>query len=352
MEFSAEMIAGFLGGEITGDKSAKVWTIAKIEEGEPGSLSFLSNPKYEPHIYDTEASIVIVSHTFKPERPVKATLVAVEDPYASFAKLLELYVANKPQKKGIRELAMIHPSARLGEGCYVGEYAVIDEDVIAGEGCRFFPHVYVGDRVRIGKNVTLHAGVRIYEECVIGDRVIIHAGTVIGADGFGFAPNEKGEFKKIPQIGNVVIEDDVEIGANTCIDRATMGSTVIKKGVKLDNLIQIAHNVVIGENTVCAAQVGIAGSTKVGHNVMMGGQVGIVGHIRIGDHVQLGSRSGISNNIPDNEVFMGAPAMPNSKFQRVNAVYRNLPDLSAKVHQLEKRLKKCEESTFGLPENQ
>ena len=345
MEFSAEMIAGFLGGEVMGDRSAKVWTIAKIEEGEAGALSFLSNLKYEPYLYDTASSVVIVSRTFKPARPVKATLVAVEDPYASFAKLLALYVANKPQKKGIRPLASIHPSAQLGEGCYVGEYAVIDEGVTVGEGCRLFPHVYVGDRVRIGKNVTLHAGVCVYEDCVIGDNVIIHAGAVIGSDGFGFAPNEQGEFSKIPQIGNVVIEDDVEIGSNTCIDRATMGSTVIKKGVKLDNLIQIGHNVVVGENTICAAQVGIAGSTKVGGNVMMGGQVGIVGHIQIGDRVQIGSKAGIAKNIADGETFMGYPALPYSKFQRVNAVYRNLPDLSARVHQLEKMMKQTDHET-------
>ena len=343
MKFNAEMIASFLGGEITGNKDAVVSTIAKIEEGHQGALSFLSNPKYEPYIYDTEATIVIVARSFKPERPVKATLIAVDDPYASFAKLLELYAANKPQKTGISPAAAIHAEARLGEGCYVGEFAVIEAGVVTGEGCRIFPHVYLGDRVRLGRNVTLNAGVRIYEDCILGDNVIVHAGTVIGADGFGFAPNEQGEFSKIPQIGNVVIEDNVEIGANSCIDRATMGSTVIKKGAKLDNLIQVGHNVVIGENTVCAAQVGVSGSTKVGRNVMMGGQVGIAGHLTIGNRVQLGSKTGVSNNIPDGETYFGYPALPISKSHRVNAVYRNLPDLSAKVHQLEKALKKLQE---------
>ena len=340
MEFTAEIIAGFLGGEIAGDKDAKVWTIAKIEEGTPGALSFLSNPKYEHYIYDTDSSIVIVSKEFVPARPVRATMIRVDDPYGCFAKLLELYVANKPQKEGISPLSSIHASAKVGEKCYVGEFAVIGEGAVVGDNCKIYPQVYVGDRVRLGKNVTLYAGVRIYEECVVGDNVTLHAGCVIGADGFGFAPNEKGEFMKIPQIGNVVIEDDVEIGANTCVDRATMGSTRIKKGVKLDNLIQIGHNVVVGENTVCASQVGIAGSTKVGHSCMMGGQVGIAGHLTIGNGVKLASKSGVSNSIDDGQTYMGSPALPGTKFHRAHAIYRNLPELSNRVHQLEKALEK------------
>lgn len=343
MEFSAEMIAGFLGGEIVGNKDAKVWTISKIEEGVNGSLSFLSNPKYEPYIYDSKASIVIVNKSFEPTKEVATTLIKVEDAYACFAKLLELYAANKPRKQGISAKASIAESAVLGADCYVGDFAVIESNVKIGNNCRIYPQVYVGDNVKIGDNVMIYPGVKIYEECVVGNNVILQAGAVIGADGFGFAPNEKGEFSKIPQLGNVIIEDDVEIGANTCVDRATMGSTRIKKGVKLDNLIQVGHNAVIGENTVCAAQVGIAGSTKVGANCMMGGQVGIAGHIAIGDRVQLGSKSGISNNIADGEVYMGSPALPVSKFQRAHAVFRNLPDLSMSVSRLEKAVKKLTE---------
>ena len=339
MEFTAEIIAGFLGGEVVGDKNAKVWTVAKIEEGKPGALSFLANPKYEHFLYTTESTIVMVNRSLELKESVKATLIRVDDAYACFAKLLELYVASKPKKTGISPQAAIHATATLGEECYVGEFAVIGEQVKIGKGCRIYPQVYVGDRVQIGDNVTINAGAKIYEECVIGNNVIVHSGAVIGADGFGFAPNANGEFEKIPQIGNVVLEDDVEIGANTCIDRATMGSTIIRKGAKLDNLIQIGHNVVVGENSVAAAQVGIAGSSKVGAGCMMGGQVGIAGHLSIGNGVQLGSKSGISNNIADGQVFMGYPALPSSKFHRVNAVYRNLPELSADVHQLKKQMK-------------
>lgn len=340
MEFTAELIAGFLSGEVVGDPAAKVWTISKIEEGEPGSLSFLSNPKYEHFIYDTRASIVIVNRSFEPSAAVATTMVKVDDAYACFAKLLELYAANKPQKTGVSPQSVIASSATLGEGCYVGEFVVIGENVKIGAGSRIYPQVCIGDNVVIGDGVTLNAGVKVYDDCRIGNRVMIHAGTVVGADGFGFAPNEKGEFVKIPQIGNVVIEDDVEIGANSCIDRATMGSTVICHGVKLDNLIQIGHNVVIGANTVCAAQVGVAGSTKVGENCMMGGQVGVAGHLNVGNRVQLGSKSGVSNNIPDGEVHMGYPSLPISKFHRSNAVFRNLPEMSADVHALKKEMKK------------
>lgn len=339
MEFTAELIAGFLEGDIVGNKDAKVWTMSKIEQGEPGSIAFLANPKYEQYIYTTKASIVIVNKTFEPMQEVETTMIRVEDAYACFAKLLELYVANKPQKQGVSEKASIAQSATLGEDCYVGDFAVIDEGVKIGSGVKIYPQVYLGDGVVVGNNVTLYSGVKIYEACVLGDNVIIHSGTVIGADGFGFAPNEKGEFSKIPQIGNVVIEDNVEIGANTCIDRATMGSTVIKKGVKLDNLIQLGHNVVIGENTVCVSQVGIAGSTTVGRNCMLGGQVGVAGHLNIGDRVQLASKSGVSNNIESDKIYMGYPSLPISQFHRSNAVFRNLPELSRKVSALEKQLK-------------
>ena len=340
MEFTAELIAGYLGGEVAGDPQATVSTFAKIEEAKPGALAFLANPKYEHYIYGTEASIVIVNKSFEPTAPVAATMIRVEDAYSCFAKLLELYVANKPQKIGVSPLASIHETASVGEGAYVGEYAVIGKGVRTGRNCKIYPQTYLGDNVRIGDNVTLYPGVKIYEGCRIGNDVTIHAGSVIGADGFGFAPDENGVFHKIPQIGNVRIEDEVEIGANTCIDRATMGSTVIHRGVKLDNLIQIGHNVTIGADTVAASQVGIAGSSKVGTGCMMGGQVGIAGHLTIGDKVSIASKSGISNSIPDGETYMGSPAMPGIKYHRAHAVFRNLPDLSYKVRQLEKELVK------------
>lgn len=338
MEFSAEMIAAQLSGEVVGDKQVKVHTLAKIEEGHPGALSFLANPKYEHYLYTTRSSIVIVNRSFTPAQPVAATMIRVEDAYGCFAKLLELYVAGKPRKTGISPQAAIDESAKLGENCYVGAFAVIDRGASIGNNCRIYPQVYIGDGVKLGDNVTVNAGVKIYEGCVVGNNVVIHAGSVIGADGFGFAPNASGSFDKIPQVGNVVLEDDVEIGANTCIDRATMGSTRIRRGVKLDNLIQIGHNVVIGENTVAAAQVGIAGSTKVGRNCMFGGQVGIAGHLTIGDEVKAGSQSGIDNNVPDREVRMGTPSLPGLKFHRSNAVFRNLPELSRQVRELEKQL--------------
>ncbi|MCC8035727.1 MAG: UDP-3-O-(3-hydroxymyristoyl)glucosamine N-acyltransferase [Rikenellaceae bacterium] len=338
MEFTAETIAGFVQGEIQGDPGARVWTLAKIEEGTEGALSFLSNPKYEQYVYDCGASVIIVNKTFVPERPVKATLIRVDDAYGCFAKLLELYAASKPRKTGISDRASISESATVGADCYVGDFTVIGDNTTIGEKCNIYPQVYIGDRVKIGSNVTLYAGVKIYEECVIGDNTTIHCGAVIGADGFGFAPNSEGKFDKIPQLGNVVIGNNVDIGANTCIDRATMGSTRIADGVKLDNLIQVAHNVEIGENTVSAAQVGIAGSSKIGSNCMFGGQVGISGHIKIGDRVKLGSQSGVHNSIPDDRVYMGSPAFQASKHHRASAVYRNLPELSATVFDLKRKV--------------
>lgn len=340
MEFTAEMIAAFLGGEIEGNNEAKVNTFAKIEEGRPGALSFLSNPKYEHYIYNTLSSIIIVNKSFEPKEPVAATMIKVQDAYAAFAKLLELYSANKPRKTGISEKAEISPEAIIGDNSYVGSFTVIEQGVKIGDNASVYPNVYIGDGVRIGDNVTIYAGAKIYEGCVIGSNVIIHAGAVIGADGFGFAPDGKGEYNKIPQIGNVVIEDNVEVGANTCIDRATMGSTLIKKGVKLDNLIQVGHNAVIGENTVAAALVGIAGTSKVGKNCMLGGQVGIAGHLTVGDRAQVGSKAGVSNNIPEDGVYFGYPAMPVSKYHRSHAVFRHLPDLSKAVDKLEKEVKK------------
>ena len=290
MEFSAEMIAAYLGGEIVGNTQTTVSTFAKIEEGHPGALSFLANPKYEHYIYDTQSSIVIVNNDFKPQQEVKATMIKVEDAYGSFAKLLELYAAHKPRRTGISDKADIAPDANVGCNCYIGAFAVIETGATIGDNVCIYPNAYIGAGVTVGDNTILYAGVKIYEGCRIGRNVIVHAGAVIGADGFGFAPQEDGSYSKIPQIGNVVIEDDVEIGANTCIDRATMGSTIIHRGVKLDNLIQIGHNVVIGENTVSAPQLGVAGTSKVGRHCMLGGQVGIAGHLPIGDNVQIGSK--------------------------------------------------------------
>lgn len=341
MEFTAEMIAGFLGGEIVGDPAAKVSTIAKIEEGSEGALAFLSNPKYEQYIYDTKASIVIVNKTFKAQKEISATLIKVDDAYASFAKLLDLYMSNKPRKSGIAPQAFVSASATVGENAYIGEFAVIGEDVKIGKNAQIYPQVYVGDNVTIGDDVILYPGVKIYEGCVIGNQVIIHGGAIIGADGFGFAPQENGEYKKIPQIGNVVIEDWVEIGANACVDRATMGSTIIKRGVKLDDLVMIAHNVQIGENTVFASQVGIAGSTKVGKNCMFGGQVGVAGHITIADKVLIASQSGIAHSVKkEGETLMGSPAYHSSSYQRAAIAFKSLPDMRVALSRLEKEVER------------
>ena len=315
MQFTAEAIAGFLGGEITGDPQTTVGEFAKIEEGRPGALSFLANPKYEHYVYSTASSIVIVGSDFAPSAPVAATLIRVPDAYAAFAALLRLYEENRPRPKGVSERASVAPDAVLGSGCYVGR------------------------GVSLGEGTTIHAGVKIYEGCVIGSRVVIHAGSVIGADGFGFAPTG-GAFAKIPQIGNVVIEDDVEIGANTCIDRATMGSTVLRRGVKLDNLIQVGHNVEIGENTVAAAQVGMAGSTKIGRGCMLGGQVGLAGHLTLGDGVKMGAQSGVDHDVPAGGTLLGSPGLPGIRFHRSWAVFRALPELNLRVAALEKAINK------------
>lgn len=344
MEFTAELIAGFLEGEVLGDKTAKVTTICKIEEGEPGALAFLSNPKYEHHIYDTKATIVIVNKDFNPQKKVPATLIRVEDAYGSFAKILELYQSMKPQKSGISKQAYISLSATIGKEAYVGEFAVIGENVKIGKNAKIYPQVYVGDHVVIGDDVILYPGVKIYEECVLGDHVTLHAGVVIGADGFGFAPQADGSYRKIPQIGNVIIEDWVEIGANTCVDRATMGSTIIHKGAKLDDLVMVAHNVQVGENTVFASQVGIAGSTKIGRNCMFGGQVGIAGHISIADGTQIASQSGIAHSVKkENQALMGSPAYDAASYQRAAIAFKSLPDILKKVSSLEKEIARLRE---------
>lgn len=345
MQFTAEAIAAFLSGEVVGDKNVVVSNVAKIEEAKPDNLAFLSNPKYEEYIYTTNAGIVLVNKSFEPSKAVNATLIKVNDAYEAFASLLDLYLAAKPKKKGVSAAAHVAQGAQVDMteqedcACYIGEFAVVENGAKIGRNAKIYPHVYVGDNVTIGDNVILYSGVKIYENCVIGSNVIVHSGAVIGADGFGFAPMEDGTYRKIPQIGNVVIEDDVEIGANVCIDSATMGSTVIRKGVKIDNMVQIAHNVVVGDNTVMASQVGIAGSTRVGRNVMIGGQVGIVGHIEIADKVKISSKSGVSNSIvKEGEVVMGNPSMNGISFHRSFAVYKQLPDLRNKVLRLEKEL--------------
>lgn len=339
MEFTAEMIAGILGGTVVGDKNTAVHTVSSIEGGKKGSLTYLTNPKYEQFVYTTQASIVLVHEEFEPMVPIDATLIKLPDVGAAVLKLLEMYNAMKPQKKGISKMASISEKASMGEDCYVGDFAVIEAGAVIGNGVKIYPQVYVGDGVRIGDGTTLHPGVKIYEGCCIGKNCILHAGVVIGADGFGFLPKPDGSFDKIPQLGNVIIEDNVEIGANTCIDRAKTDSTIIRKGVKLDNLIQIGHNVEIGENTVSSAQMGIAGTSKVGRNCFLAGQVGIADHVTVGNYVKIGSKSGIDKDVPDGEIRFGYPALPGINYHRSFAVFKNLPELQKRIAALEKAIK-------------
>ncbi len=340
MEFSAKQIADFLQGKVVGDESITVNRFAKIEEGEPGSLSFLANPKYTPHIYTTKSSVVLVNSSFEPEREVKATLIKVEDAYAAFARLLDLYSQYQKQKEGIHETAVVPASASLGEHVYLGEYVVLGEGVRLGNNVKIYPNTYIADHSVIGDNTIVYSGVNIYEDTRIGSDCIIHSGTVIGGDGFGFAPRPDGSFDKIAQIGNVVIEDKVEIGSNCSIDRATIGSTIIRQGAKLDNLLQIAHNVEIGEHTVIAAQTGISGSTKVGKNCMIGGQVGIVGHIQIADGVKIQAQSGVGRTIKTPGVaIQGSPAFDYSQFNRSFVIFKNLEKLEKRIRELEAKLK-------------
>ncbi len=341
MEFTAEMIAGLLGGDVVGDKGAVVWQISSIEEGKQGSLAYLTNIKYEQFLYTSEASIVIVNRSFEPSAPVAATLIKVDDATQALVTLLGVYNAaiNKP-RTGIAPMTSISDQAEIGESVYVGDFAVVERGAKIGAGCQIYPQCFVGEGVTLGEGTILYAGVKIYRDCHIGANCIIHAGAVIGADGFGFALKADGSFDKIPQLGNVIIEDWVEIGANTCIDRAKTDSTIIRRGVKLDNLIQIAHNVQIGENTVSSAQLGVAGSTTIGRNCFFGGKVGVVDHVTIGDNCKFGSLTGISKSIPDNMTYGGIfPAMPNMKFQRAAAAIRNLPEMVAKLREVEKEIK-------------
>ena len=343
MEFSAKQIAAFIQGEIIGDENATVHTFAKIEEGMPGAISFLSNPKYTPYIYETQSSIVLVNKDFTPEHEIKATLIRVDNAYESLAKLLNLYEMSKPKKQGIDSLAFVAPSAKIGENVYIGAFAYIGENTVIGDNTQIYPHTFVGDGVKIGNSCLLYSNVNVYHDCRIGNECILHSGAVIGADGFGFAPQANGEYAKIAQIGNVVLEDNVEIGANTTIDRATMGSTIIKKGVKLDNLIQIAHNVEVGEHTVIAAQAGIAGSAKVGSHAMIGGQVGVAGHIKLGDRIQVGAQSGIPNHVENDAVIMGYPAVPSKEFARQVVYVKRLPELTRTVKALEREIEALKE---------
>lgn len=342
MEFTAEQIANVIGGRVEGNKDAKVHTFAKIEEGTEGAISFLSNPKYTHYIYDTKSSIVIVNEDVELEKDVDATLIRVPNAYESIAKLLQIYEASKPKKTGVAPQAYIAPSAKLGNNCYVGPFAYVGEGAEIGDGCQIYPHAVVGDNVKVGSNCIFYPNTTIYQGCKIGNNVTIHAGSVIGADGFGFAPGADG-YDKIPQIGIVVIEDNVEIGANTCVDRSTMGATVIHKGVKLDNLVQVAHNVEIGENTVMSAQVGIAGSTKVGSWCMFGGQVGLAGHITIGDKTFLGAQSGVPGSLKGGEELIGTPPMNPRQYFKSQAIFRRLPDMYKDLNDAKKKIEELNE---------
>ncbi len=338
MEFSARQIADFIEGTCEGDPEAKVSQIAKIEEAGPGSITFLANPSYTPYIYTTNASIVLVRNEFQPEEPVKSTLIRVADPYGALAHLLELYQKSLPDKTGISELAFITSTANIADASYIGPFSYIGENVQIGKNVKIHPHCYLDDNVSIGDDTVLFSGVRVYANSRVGSNCTIHSNVVLGADGFGFAPQTNNNYRKVAQIGNVIVEDNVEIGAGTTIDRATLGSTIIKKGVKLDNLIQVGHNVVIGENTVIAAQTGIAGSSKVGKNCMIGGQVGISGHLTIGDDVKLAAQTGVSSNIKDGQIVMGSPSMEVSQYKKSFIYFRNFEKLVRRIDELEQEV--------------
>ena len=341
MQFSAAQIAMIIGGKVEGDPQTSIASFGKIEEAQKGQLAFLANPKYEDHLYTTGASIIIINDALELKQPVRASLIRVSDAYTGFATLLSAYQQMVTQQmSGIQEPVYISKSARLGENVFVGAFAYIGENVVIGNNVKIFPNAYIGDNVKIGENTILHPGVKIYHDCIIGKSVTIHAGSVIGSDGFGFAPQSDGSYKKVPQIGNVILEENVEIGANVTIDRATMGSTIIHAGAKLDNLIQVAHNVEIGYNTVIAAQAGVSGSTKIGNNVRIGGQAGIVGHITIADGSQINAQSGVSKSIKTPNVLVtGSPAHDYTSTLRSQAVFRNLPELEKRITELENMIK-------------
>ncbi|WP_017257927.1 UDP-3-O-(3-hydroxymyristoyl)glucosamine N-acyltransferase [Pedobacter arcticus] len=343
MQFTAKEICLLLNGSLEGNGDVKVFQLAKIEEAQEGALSFLANPKYAPFLYTTSASVVIVNEDFVLEKPVNATLIRVTNAYSSFSVLLEKYNSIKLHKVGIEQPSFIDPSAKIGKDVYIGAFAYIGVNAVVGDNTKIYPQSYIGDGVQIGEQSTLYAGVKIYHDCVVGNNVTIHSCAVIGSDGFGFAPQADGSYKKVSQIGNVIIEDEVEVGANTCIDRATMGSTVIKKGVKLDNLIQIAHNAEIGNNTVIASQTGVSGSAKVGENCIIGGQVGIVGHITIAKGNQVQAKSGINRSIEEEgKKWGGAPATSYQNFMRSRVVLQRLPEMEKKIEELQKALTKLQ----------
>lgn len=337
MEFSAKQIAEYIQGTIVGDENATVHTFAKIEEGIPGAISFLSNPKYTHYIYDTQSSIVLVNKDFIPEKEIKATLIKVDNAYESLAKLLNLYEMSKPKKTGIDSLAYIAPTAKIGQNVYIAPFAYVGDGAEIGDNTSLHPHATVESGAKVGNNCILYPHATLYHDCRVGNNCILHAGSVVGADGFGFAPSPEG-YEKIPQIGIAILEDDVEIGANTCVDRATMGATIVRKGVKLDNLIQIAHNVEVGSHTVMASQVGIAGSTKVGEWCMFGGQVGLAGHIKVGDKVNCGAQAGIANNIKSGSTIMGSPAFEVKGFMKSSAAFKKLPEMYLELNALKKEL--------------
>jgi UDP-3-O-[3-hydroxymyristoyl] glucosamine N-acyltransferase len=340
MQFTAAQIAMMINGKVEGNADAAVGSFGKIEEAQKGQLAFLANPKYEEYLYTTKASIIIVNDTQELKQEIEATLIKVPDAYSAFATLLDKYQQiQRQQLTGIQQPSYIAATAKIGDHVFIGAFAYVGENVIVADGAKIYPNAYLGDNVTIGENTIIHPGVRIYHDCIIGKNVSIHAGTVIGSDGFGFAPQADGTLKKVPQIGNVIIEDGVEIGANATIDRATIGSTLIKSGAKLDNLLQIAHNVEVGNNTVIAAQSGISGSTKIGDNVMIGGQVGIVGHIKIADGTKINAQSGVSKSIKiPNSAVTGSPAFDYTAALRSQAASRNLPELEKRVLELEKKL--------------
>jgi UDP-3-O-[3-hydroxymyristoyl] glucosamine N-acyltransferase len=336
LKFTASQIAGILEGEVHGNPEISVHKLAKIEEGVEGSLTFLANPKYTHYIYSTEASITIVNRDFVPEQQLNTTLIKVDDAYKSFSKLLEYYNQVKNNKTGIEEPVFLSETVRYGTDFYMGSFSYIGNNVEIGNNVKIFPNVYIGDNVTIGDDVLIYSGAKIYSESVVGKGCVIHSAVIIGADGFGFTPNSNGEYTKVPQTGNVILKENVEIGAGTTIDRATLGSTVLHKGVKLDNQIHIAHNVEIGEHTVIAAQTGIAGSTKIGKNCLIGGQVGIVGHITIGDKVRIQAQSGISRNVKDGEILQGSPALNYGDFNKSYVHFKNLTKIVGKINDIEK----------------
>lgn len=338
MKFTAGQIAGILEGELEGNPEIAVHKLAKIEEGEKGSLTFLANPKYTPHIYTTKSSVTIVNKDFVAEHALTTTLIKVDDAYESFSKILAYYDQVKNNKVGIENPSYIAASTKYGMECYVGAFAYIGENVVIGNQVKIYPNAYIGDNVVLGNNVVVYAGAKIYSESIIGNNCVIHSGAIVGSDGFGFAPTANGEFTKIPQTGNVILEDNVDIGAGTTIDRATLGSTILRRGVKLDNQIQIAHNVEIGAHTVIAAQTGIAGSAKIGSHCLIGGQVGIVGHITIGNNVRIQAQSGIGRNIKDGEIIQGSPSLNYGDYNKSYVHFKNLPKIVNRINELEKKM--------------